>query len=238
MNILQRQIVHIPTIELTEFLELAKAELRSRRRNESISKVRIAHESIKFKDFSKEEVDEFNASAILSLPTPSIDGRKAYLDALMKQDWGCGPFTGSSAGRFYVYAHVDPSAPNFSCQPSYGGNYGGMPFYIGKGCGHRAFDLKRNQAHGENIRRLMSMGFPPSDIAKILIKDLSEEQALTIESKLIYFFGSIFDSKYGVLVNHDRKTPEFVGKMMKRPQKTHWVKQWKKDQEGQSKGGA
>lgn len=236
MDILQKQIAHIPTSALEEFVTAVKTELALRKKETGLNAERARHASAPVYFSSRDEVDDFNCSKPLQLPNTSLAGRIVYLDALMRQPWVLTDTAMDSDGRnCYVYAHVDPSSRNFSCQPEYGGNFGGTPFYIGKGSGDRYKNLKRNQAHGENIRRVLSMGYKTEDIAKILISGLTSQEALVVEAKFIYFFGSIFDRKDGVLVNHDRKTPEFVGRMEKRSSKAHWAKAWNKEHPAISK---
>ncbi len=125
------------------------------------------------------------------------------LQELLMEDWS-GLFNGSSERRFYVYAHVDPGAPklHFHCQTSL--LFNGRPFYIGKGTGDRAYDLKRNQGHGATLSELLSHGRNPSEIVQIMSDNLTEAEALELESKLIYFFGTKYERhRDGILVNLD-----------------------------------
>jgi hypothetical protein len=142
-----------------------------------------------------------------------------YLPALMAQDWsGVYPDSGGDR-RFYVYAHVDPREPCLMLPKEHGGNWGGQPFYIGKGCDDRAYDLKRNEGHGRRLRILRGLGYEAQDVVKIVYRDLTESEAMCIESKLIYFFGSSFDSHgrsdVACLLNIAvPQTPEFSGRMV------------------------
>jgi hypothetical protein len=90
-----------------------------------------------------------------------------------------------------------------------------MPFYIGKGTLSRAHDLERNQGHGIRIRQLLSEGYQKPQIVSVLSSRLSEAQAFELESKLIYFFGTIYEkSRKGMLLNLDISLrPKFVGTM-------------------------
>jgi uncharacterized protein len=89
---------------------------------------------------------------------------------------------------FYIYALKDPSS-----SPA-------KPFYIGKGTGSRAFDHiarpdgTRKWKRIEEIRR---NGFEP--LVAILADDLSEAQALKLESELISAFG--VEDSGGLLTN-------------------------------------
>ncbi len=132
--------------------------------------------------------------------------RGKYYTELMSQDWSHLFSNGDLDEKYYVYAHINPCAKKVrleindqSCL-----ELNGQPFYIGKGCGNRAYDLKRNQGHGKTIKDLLNSGVKDSDIVTILYENLSEDKALEIESKLIYFFGSIYESgRHGILVNLD-----------------------------------
>jgi hypothetical protein len=79
---------------------------------------------------------------------------------------------------FYIYALKDPSS-----SPA-------MPFYIGKGTGSRAFDhIARPDGtkKWKRIQEIKGKGFAP--LVAILADDLSESQALKLESELISAFG-------------------------------------------------
>lgn len=128
--------------------------------------------------------------------------RKLELERLLSEDWSeIYPDNGSEK-QYYVYAHVEPTKRGYKAG---GIDFGGLPFYIGKGIGKRAFDLKRNEGHGAELRRLLNVGKKASDIVSIVKEGLSESEALCLEAKLIYFFGTRFDNdKNGVLVNLDK----------------------------------
>lgn len=172
------------------------------------------------------EQEGFNSSGLLAVPNLLVgraDTRAAYLPALIKQDWNC-CFPERAVGneRFYVYAHIDPTSDRpFICDVKYGGHFKGTPFYIGKGQGNRAYDLSRNQGHGKVLRALAANGYDPSSIVKILFSDLSESKAFEIESKLIYFFGTVYqkERQYGSLYNLDiPRIPQFCGVMQAMPE--------------------
>ncbi len=104
--------------------------------------------------------------------------------------------------------------------PDIGGKIGGVPFYIGKGCGGRAFDLKRNQAHGQHIKNVIGSGFAAEDIVVIIKDMMTEAEALELEAKWIYCLGTAYDKPAGPLVNIDRSIrPEFIGVMTPYPPK-------------------
>lgn len=172
-----------------------------------------------FKGFSK-NAQNFNSNNLVSLVGlgNEIHHGQKYLSCLLKQDWSDIYTGGDIENKYYVYAHVDPSDKIFLATQDAGGNYGGTPFYIGKGTGQRAYDLKRNQGHGKKIKSTLEKGFTPENIVKIVFENLSECKALEIEAKLIYYFGTVYqhDRKNGVLYNLDiPKTPEFKGVMKK-----------------------
>lgn len=109
---------------------------------------------------------------------------------------------------FYVYAHVVPDVGLMEVKTTpdawSGIRIRGIPFYIGKGCGGRAFDLNRSQGHGKEIQELLRSGVGPSEIVCILSSELTEQEAFKLESKLIYFFGTRYEKEVnGMLVNLD-----------------------------------
>lgn len=141
------------------------------------------------------------------------------LPALIGQDWSH-LYNGMDGHEiYYVYAHVDPRKSSFVSYDSCGGNYGGRPFYIGKGSGNRAFDLKRNQGHGKLIKEIIGQGYEKDNIVQILLDGLSEAKAFEVEAKLIYYFGTIYagsTKKKGLLLNLDiPPVPDFTGVMVK-----------------------
>lgn len=159
-----------------------------------------------------------NLLSIRSNNSLSADDKKKYLPMLIKQDWSHLFYGGDETEKYYVYAHVDPRDRIFVSGNASGGNYGGKPFYIGKGVDRRAFDLKRNQGHGKIIKSILEDGYSETDIVKILFSGLTEAKAFEYESKLIYFFGTVYqqDRIHGQLYNLDvPKTPDFKGPMSK-----------------------
>lgn len=133
-----------------------------------------------------------------SLDTSS---RRKELAPLLDEDWSDVYPPDNTERVYYVYAHVMPTILGFQIEiPPY--TFKGIPFYIGKGTGNRAYDLKRNEGHGQEIRRLLNTESTPEDIVQIIEDKLTESEALCLEAKLIYFFGTRFDGeKNGVLVN-------------------------------------
>lgn len=231
------QIRHLPTKVLLQLKTDFHNEIERRKRNEVVESVRAAR-----KKYSKTTIvdrgmlEVANSAALLKIPVEgNAHVRLTYLRALINQNWShlfqsdC-----ESENKYYVYAHVDPEASPFCSIPEFGGHWGGMPFYIGKGCGQRAYDLKRNQMHGKLIAKALKAGFEPSDIVHIISSGLTESKALEIEAKYIYFFGATYQSKTGCLVNLDQSmVPEFSGVMTRyeklKKENKHWMSQWTKD---------
>jgi len=127
-----------------------------------------------------------------------------YLDDLVGQDWTGLYRDGCAERRYYVYAHVQPSGKAIRHQ-GIGGlplDLPGLPFYIGKGTGDRAFDLNRNQGHGAILRELAAAGVGAKKIVHVLKDGMTEAEALALEAKLIYFFGTKYQrGRRGILVN-------------------------------------
>jgi hypothetical protein len=147
-------------------------------------------------------------AAFVGIPINFQDGPKAassYLKLLLSQDWSHLFTSGSKEKRFYVYAHVKKVSTVLTLNANdLNLKFHGHPFYVGKGCGNRAFDLKRNQGHGAILRELLSEGKKEKDIVHIVKSDMTEDEALELESKLIYFFGTKYEQeRSGMLVNLD-----------------------------------
>lgn len=222
--ITEEMIKLIRTSDLKAIYQTIKLELRDRRIAESLSRRRNFITTIKPYDFTsideaRAAVAKTNSSTLLALRNinaPYVQ-RLQYFEFLMSQDWSSAYPRDSETGDYYVYAHVNPSARIFSASKKFGGNYGGEPFYIGKGIGNRAYDLKRNQGHGKALRQCLAANWTGDDIVKIVMSGLSENKALEMESKLIYFFGTIYEErKHGILFNLDvPRIPQFKGNMVK-----------------------
>lgn len=105
---------------------------------------------------------------------------------------------------YYVYAHCDPGfkiAINKEGKSTFAASLGlqYMPFYIGKGKGTRSTDLNRNETHRKVRQKIQKFG---KDIIVFKIaENLTEKEALILESKLIDIFGLM--SFKGRLVNLD-----------------------------------
>lgn len=95
--------------------------------------------------------------------------------------------------RFYVYALLDPTkAGQFSYSTSCFMN---EPFYIGKGCGNRAYahycDARKPSGARRfvlnKVRKLVSLGFRP--VVSILVSGLTDEESKRLEISLIREIG-------------------------------------------------
>ena len=96
-------------------------------------------------------------------------------------EWKKGLKSGSRSREFYVYGHFYPG--------------GKIPFYIGKGKGRRAYDLKnRNGRHLQIIENLSRSGKKPTIL--LTRERFTEKEALRIERALILRIG------FSNLVNH------------------------------------
>lgn len=126
------------------------------------------------------------------------------LDALVAEDWSELFPEGSLDRRFYVYAHVDPRKKHIRKAGEFQLFMKGIPFYIGKGTGRRGWQLNRNEGHGVQLRKLKEAGIADSEVVEIIRDGLTEREALELESKLIFFFGTKFETdRKGILVNLD-----------------------------------
>ena len=127
-----------------------------------------------------------------------------FFERLMSEDWSHLFSGGDPNPIYYVYAHVTPGAA-IRHMGDVTLDLAGVPFYIGKGVGGRAHDLKRNEGHGQQLRHLLGIGAKPERIVSVIKDGLTEAKAFELESKLIYFFGTKFDpTRNGPLVNLTR----------------------------------
>lgn len=182
----------LPTEVLKSIFHASRIELDKRRSAASISQREFSAsvaDSFKRMPHEKRVYSKYNLN---------------YLEELMAQDWS--PlFTGSSEAKFYVYAHFSPKTNKVVHEcAGLSMSIPGVPFYIGKGCGQRAFDMNRNEGHGAKLRQFQKSGFAAKDMVCLISEGLTEPKALELESKLIYFFGTKFEMhRRGLLVNLD-----------------------------------
>lgn len=213
-----------PTETLQHIHDEIKKELRSRKKRLSVEKRKAFISNFNLRDYdsassANKAVFKINSGNLLEPRNLNgkVSDKEKYLPSLISQDWSCVyPDTGGD-NKYYVYVHTDPRARVLSTKPYAGGNYGGTPFYVGKGTGDRAFDLKRNQGHGKIIKDILSDGFDKYSIVKVIFDNLTESKAYEIESKLIYFFGTVYQGdRNGILYNLDiPKVPSMIGVMEK-----------------------
>lgn len=240
MDFKKIDLTEYATEDLRSLRNLISKEIGSRQNPHSQHSKAIIRRILRIHAMEPKDTDNYpeNVARIrflngkLLAKLPSKDGKfstercEPYLSSLIAQDWSHLYPRETEDGEYYVYAHVDPRLQIFITSDDAGGNYGGQPFYIGKGIGNRAYDLKRNEGHGQTIREILSCPFPPSSIVRVLFSGLSEQKALEIESKLIYFFGSQYSvNEKGWLVNLSQPAvPEFEILMQQLPPEPIHVK--------------
>jgi hypothetical protein len=92
--------------------------------------------------------------------------------------------------KYYVYELIDPNTK--------------QPFYVGKGCGNRVkdyykFDLRVTKATQVVIESIRLQGKEIE--SKIVAENLSEDEALDLESQLIRKYGRRTKDINGILTN-------------------------------------
>jgi hypothetical protein len=226
----------LPIEVLISIRDAAKQEIRSRHRDKFVDRSLKKHKpsvSLSSKMINVDEAFEFEYQSMIDRNGASLQAilpsvlqahpveRIKYLPSLLKQNWDY-LFDGvyDETKKFYVYAHIDPRPYGIeitTIEPPI--NIKGTPFYIGKGCGNRAWDLKRNQGHGKYITNLRNLGFPDESLVQLIFNNISEKEAYTLEAKMIYFFGSIYEEgRRGFLCNlADHIRPVFKETMERIP---------------------
>lgn len=204
--------------ELIDMLFLLRKE-RDRRKKEIDLSATDNFSLIPIKNKTCKDAFLINSLELRSLIGVSkpLCARSKYYKALITQDWSHLYPRKTEFGDYYVYAHIDPTRAHFSPGKGFGGTYGGTPFYIGKGIGDRAYDLKRNQGHGREIKNLLDLNYTQDRIVKIVFDGLSENRAYELEAKLIYFFGTVYQKNRSksTLLNLDiPKIPEYRMEMV------------------------
>lgn len=220
--------------ELRSCIKLEKRKRRATRRRQFLSKFDPGF--YETRQEANAVITRINSQYLLDIPEKQrpLWERMRYLPALIAQDWSelyqCQE--DGSKEEYYVYAHVDPRQWVVNI-PGTKQSLGGTPFYIGKGVGNRAFDFKRNQGHGKQLKIVVEAGFAPEDIVKVVYDGLKESKALELEAKLIWFFGTVYEEgRNGVLFNLERpKTPIWEGSM----RKTIRTQQWAAIRDGRQK---
>ena len=178
-------------------------------------------------------IEEKNPGPNITIFTKNLLSRtNSILIDWLHEDWSyLFPYANNEDDKYYVYCHINPIENSTSF---YNKRYKdqpylvlpGDPFYIGKGCGNRAFDFGgRSTSHISKIKSLLNKGYTSNRIALIIETGLTELEALELESKLIAFFGCMAEIpnnfKYwhggsgGYLVNSDLgKRPEWVNDLI------------------------
>jgi hypothetical protein len=115
--------------------------------------------------------------------------------------------TESNNREYYVYVHCDSTKKlsvardirEYFLATKFNLKY--MPFYVGKGTRNRFLDFNRNDSHRKIRTSILKRR---KDIEAIKIcENLTETEALMIESKIIDILGSKHTSKFGMLINLD-----------------------------------
>jgi hypothetical protein len=112
--------------------------------------------------------------------------------------------------NFYVYLYINPIT--------------NIPFYVGKGKNNRAFMFEKhnhNKSLLTHLKNLKKEGYDKNDIVSIYKKNLTEEESLNIEKKLVFKFGK--KSEGGLLFNiidGGSQPPSQKNKRYKRSEKT------------------
>lgn len=210
----------VSTSDLVHLRKSITRELKTRKRD---YQRRLKDRSAPY-NYDIEQCLTANAKTLTAIPdnvrkSHPAEKRK-YLKYLLKQDWSHLFNCHSSERKFYVYYHTDPRNKAFSSYKELGG-VSFMPFYVGKGTGNRAYNMKRNQGHGINLKEMLDLEYTPDDIVHIVKDNLTESEALELESKLIYFFGTIYETEQkGVLLNLDIGKRPLFNCHIKIPKKT------------------
>ena len=183
-------------------------------------------------DEAIDQLVSLNSSRLYSLPSQArksnFRDRMRYLPCVLAQHWDfLFPNTDTMEKACYVYAHIDPREGRTELT-SLKVVLKGAPFYIGKGSQRRAWDLKRNQGHGKIIKQIRDEGFPGDALVQIITDNLTEQESLVLEAKLIYLFGSIYDESInGCLVNlADHIKPQFYDGMHKLPSRKPYERKY------------
>jgi hypothetical protein len=224
-------LTELPLNVLVELKRAINAEILTRKKahyvarqlqGQSITRPLLNDPSREYEEVIQDFI-QFNSERLLALPAAerrhTFRDRIRYLPCLLAQNWKyLFPTVNKAPGDCYVYAHVDPRQRPTALH-ALSVQLPGSPFYIGKGSGARAWDLKRNQGHGKIIKQIRDEGFPDSSIVQVIAENLSERDALMLEAKLIYLLGSIYDETInGCLLNlADHIKPQFIQGMAKLP---------------------
>jgi len=182
MNETYLQLAHLSDVDLSQIYLTSKKILKERGIYDNL------HQNFRSKKLSKSVFEFKKVGKIIR------NNKKSILPDILSEDWSflfndysCD----TSSNDFYVYLHLDPNKPYvFNGKTDNELRLTGKPFYVGKGKGDRAFNMKRSSSHLSIINSLKDQGKTMNDIVYIFESNLSELEALILESKLISFFGS------------------------------------------------
>ena len=136
--------------------------------------------------------------------------KSRYLPDLLDQDWSYLWSGGDPDKKYCVYVCSDPLAPSFKFGRKLGGRIP-LPFFIGYLKEGLVWVPDENSSCALKVKNLIAAGVTKEKILTTLITGVSETQAIELEAKLVYFFGTVHDiGNKGILLNPKKhRVPDF-----------------------------